>query len=877
MKRIQKPYRIGQSCKACLQRNRLIMAAFCLPVLLMLLAFFVMRIYPAGENQIAVIDMYHQYVPFLGELQDKLQSGGSLFYTWNGAGGCNFWNLLAYYGASPLNLLLILFPEKYLMEAVTFILLVKIGLSGSTMALYLRTAVWDRPGRRGDISLVGFATLYALCSYVMAYYWCIMWMDAVMLLPLCILGLHRILDGGSGVLYTISLALTVFCNYYIAIMVCIFIMCYYPVLYFIKIQSGGARPFFKATGRTALYSLLGVAMSAIMLLPTWLSMQSAYYISSDMPEETEFYNDLLDVLNQLLPNAQLTYREGLPNLYCGMFVVILLVFYWMIRTISLREKLLNGALLVFLFLSLNINKLDFIWHGFHFPNQLPYRYSFVISFLLIGMAYRVFLRIDEIRIRHVWIVLAAGCGYYILAQKILTEHIENMDLFVYSGLAWLILYGATLLLYKKGKLRRTLFISLTVLLVTCEMAANTCSSLNQVGTTLRDNYYENEEDIADLVEYTQEACDFGRTEMNESYPLNCPALYHYKGLSQFASSISADTTALMEHIGLDGEPGKNRFTYNLTDPVTNAMLNVHYLIGRNMPIDDSDFTLIKKSGHSRLYESKYPLSIGYMTADSIRTWDYEQDDPFLVLDDYIRAVTQGRYSSVFKTVDPDDVTGSNVDLKTSAESTWKCKPDDRSSKSKVTFTYEAQQSGKQYIFIEADDAATITAREKNSDSEIEIRNDCGSIVNLGEMDAGTQYTVSVEYEPGEAGKIFCRVCTMDEQTWQKAYEILSANMLEVTDYGDSYLKGKIDVDEDGVFVTSIPYEAGWSLEVDGRSRQIGELVGGAWIAAGLPAGEHEIELTFRPPGFIIGLAITLACIIILIAAERWHRKRGRKK
>lgn len=77
--RKEKPIKIGTSCREILQRNKLILAAFCLPVILMLLAFLVMGIYPAGENQIAVIDMYHQYVPFLGELQSKLQSGGSRF------------------------------------------------------------------------------------------------------------------------------------------------------------------------------------------------------------------------------------------------------------------------------------------------------------------------------------------------------------------------------------------------------------------------------------------------------------------------------------------------------------------------------------------------------------------------------------------------------------------------------------------------------------------------------------------------------------------------------------------------------------------------------------------------------------------------------
>ena len=619
-------------------------------------------------------------------------------------------------------------------------------------------------------------------------------------------------------------------------------------------------------------------MSAVMLLPTWMSMQSTYYISADMPEKTELYNDLLDILNQMLPNAELTYREGLPNLYCGMFVVILLVFYWISRTIPLREKLLNGAFLVFLIFSLNINKLDFIWHGFHFPNQLPYRYTFMICFLLIAMAYQVFQRVDEIRVNHLWILLAAGGGYYLLAQKILTEHIKDLDLFVYSGLAWLALYVAILLLYKKGRLPKNLLLILTVILLTCEMASNTCTSIDQVGTTQRSNYYANEADIAKLVKKTEGTDDrFGRTEMNDNYILNCPAMYHYKGISQFSSSLNANATALMEHIGVEGAPDKNRFNYNQTDPVTNAMLNIRYLIGKNLPIDDSDFKQIAKSGNSRLYESIYPLSIGYMTADTIRTWNYEQENPFMVLDDYVRAVTQNKYTSVFTEIEPVDVSAANIELSSTGDGMWDSTLKNETKKSKTILTYQAQQTGKQYLFIEADDADAITVSQEKKDDKIEIRNDCGSIVNLGEMDSGTEFTVTIEYKEGKGGSVVSHVCTMDEAVWQDAYKMLSASMLDVTDYGDSCLKGTINVQEDGVFVTSVPYEAGWKLKVDGHTREINELIGGAWISTSLSAGEHHIELSFRPPGLIAGLLITLASIGLLIAAEWWRRRRMLRK
>ena len=76
--------------------NRCIFAAFLIAVAAALIAMIAEGIYPFGTQQIAIIDMYHQYLPFLSELQDKLQSGGTLFLSCNGAGASNFSNLIPY-------------------------------------------------------------------------------------------------------------------------------------------------------------------------------------------------------------------------------------------------------------------------------------------------------------------------------------------------------------------------------------------------------------------------------------------------------------------------------------------------------------------------------------------------------------------------------------------------------------------------------------------------------------------------------------------------------------------------------------------------------------------------------------------------------------
>ena len=55
-------------------------------------------------------------------------------YTWDSGMGTNFLSIFAYYAASPLNLLTVLVPESILREAVTVVLLLKIGCAG----LFLR-------------------------------------------------------------------------------------------------------------------------------------------------------------------------------------------------------------------------------------------------------------------------------------------------------------------------------------------------------------------------------------------------------------------------------------------------------------------------------------------------------------------------------------------------------------------------------------------------------------------------------------------------------------------------------------------------------------------------------------------------------------------
>ncbi len=165
------------------------LAAFFIPVILMVVIFALKGIYPFGTECFLRTDLYHQYAPFFSEFHQKLKEGGSLLYSWNMGMGVNFTALYAYYLASPLNWLLILCPKAYIIEFMTAMIVLKTGLCGLTFTWYLRKH--SRPERFGACY---FGIFYAMSGYMAAYSWNIMWLDCILLFPVILYGLEQLVN-----------------------------------------------------------------------------------------------------------------------------------------------------------------------------------------------------------------------------------------------------------------------------------------------------------------------------------------------------------------------------------------------------------------------------------------------------------------------------------------------------------------------------------------------------------------------------------------------------------------------------------------------------------------------------------------------------------
>ena len=358
--------------------RRYALSAFLLSLFGILFVFLIGSVPPFGERSLIGMDAWSQYFPMLMEGKDGLSQ-----WSFSGALGFNRLAQSAYYTMSPLWLLLYLFPRGGMYIVLHLLIALRFARAG--LFFYLFVARRYRASACGAV----FALCYSLSAYGLAFINQFMWMDAVVLLPLVALGLERLCTEKKPLLYLFSLALTLYSCFYIGYMVCLF-----SVLYFLLVllrERITVREFFTRCVYFGTSSLLAGGLGAAVLLPTYRALQKTIASGLSFDDPLTLTHSLTDILRQFLPFGKISLEFQAPNLYCGVLTVVLFVLALFLPRKPLRERillLLTGALI---YLSCTLNLLDFVWHGMHYPNQLPGRQSFIFVFFIVAEAYAAFL------------------------------------------------------------------------------------------------------------------------------------------------------------------------------------------------------------------------------------------------------------------------------------------------------------------------------------------------------------------------------------------------------------------------------------------------------------------------------------------------------
>lgn len=862
-------------------------AAFLLTAAVWTAALCLFGVAPFGSRSILITDLAQQYIEYHAALYDAVRGGSSLLYTWDGGLGMNFLGLFAYYLASPFTPLILLFPRGLLPEAVLLVVSLKLAGSACTMSLFLRKAV----GARGTANVL-FAAMYGLSGYAAVFFFNVMWFDAVLLLPLVLLGVRHLVRTGRFAPLAAVYTVLFLSNFYTAYMAGGFSLLFLFALLFVRRAS-------RKEWRRAVLRLFGAAgiaagLGAFLLLPAFFALREAQGDVGGTLPWLSLAADPLTLLGKLAFGAyDSATSSGTPNLYCGILSLGLLPAYFLHREIPRREKLAAGVLIGFLLLSMAVDPLDTLWHGGQPPVWFPGRYAFCLILLLVASSARAFSRRDGLTRRRIWLGFAASALLMLAVQ--LPEWLFPEEAGAFTGQLWitlglLALYAALLTL-RTGK-RRVLERTALILLALCvplELTDNALRSLRSLNTELGfeqrktfTEYLEREEEqTALLSSLTASRGDslspdnFYRVEdrnarnPNDGLVRGLPALSHYSSLSR------RDTFGFLRRLGMTTASSDKILRYGGSTSALDAVLGIRYVFARRD--DRAGMTDVGQADGLILRANENALPLAYFADSAVLSLSANgKADPFTLQNAFFSSLEGSGEENAFFT--PLSVQAScrngTLDTPSAGTRTYVSVP---AGTGRLVLTIEnpACQHVLLYFSNNLPENAAVLLSDKtlNAGGERMVR----GVIDLGEQEAGI---VTVSFPVSGTNRWFGELyaAAFDEAAFERLTAVLregTPDRLTVSESG-AQVTAVLTAPRDGVLFTSLPADSGWTVRIDGKKAAASD-VADAFLAVPLPAGEHTVALSFRPRGLTAGVALSLATAGMCLAGRLLRRRKRTKE
>lgn len=844
----------------------------------MLAVYFYMGVYPFGDGTLLTIDMTNEYVDYFSAFRDMFARGGSVFYSFSKLLGGSMVGLFAYYLSSPFNIVFFFFGKADFDVAIMVLTLIKIGFCG--MAFYFFA---DKACGRGGLIAVVFSVFYALMAYNIIYQLNIMWLDGVICLPLIALGIQRLIDRGSPKIYFIFLTLAILTNYYIGYMICIFSLLYF--IYRLLLSDGYRDAFLKGkyfrrkTGNFIVTSLLSAGASCFLLIPAVITLRTGkeHFTLSNL----RFYKDydFFGILSKLVIGAHsyLDVKHGMPDIFCGLLVTLLVVLFFLNKDISRREKLLSGMFIFIMLLNFYINTLNKVWHGFNPPAWFPFRYSFVFSFLMITLAYRSMLNLHGVRVRHIvatCIVLLgifgmlASAGY----QDVTAKKAAVSALFTAA-------YSAALVYTLRSHRVNTRLLAVMLLpYVACEFGFNSYEML-------ADYHYSSKAYYANFVSSVSTAVDsvknsdtgfyrmektFTRLNYNASGnpTVNDPLMFGYNGLSHYSSTDDKSSNRLLGSLGY-----KNNYNwayyYRGSTAAANALLGVKYIL-TDTPYDEL-YTQVNQVNGYYIYKNANALPLGFMTSSNILKTTLSTKNPFTQINSIYSSMLKSGPGDIM-TAEKPQMTLHNLRMVQNGGRTRFVRID-ASADASIVYTFSSAAGGADYAFFSTDRFHKVTMKLNDASfgSYFDIYN--YGVLPLGK--SGSVKTLELDLTQGETDIVSAEFYRLDAAKLSAYTKELTNYPLTITSHTASHITGTAtSVGGRRLLFMSLPYDKGWTVRIDGRRVHTREVLG-SLTAFYVPPGTHKIEMNYVPQGFAAGIAVTAASLVAAFAYFVALRRRRR--
>lgn len=981
-----------------------------------------------ADRTVLRMDLYHQYGPLYAELYDRITSGSSLVYSWTSGLGGSFLGNLFNYCSSPFAVLMFIMGHKNMPEAIALMFAFKAALSAGSFTYYV-----NKSNREIKKESIAFGLMYAFSAYFIAYSWNIMWLDAVAVFPLVMLGIENIINKNKPGLYVIAMTYTMITNYYMAYMVCILSVMYFLVYYFGRYEltskifsdkkkneesesiavtentnassyeidgfvqindtdeeltetvssdaftsellsddidnavvevinseddsvvektvapsdndsfiseeiivsdpavtepaagsdavnsveaSTGKKKVkklpserryllknkrFWVTGCTfAFSSFLCFCLAAFALVPIYYCLQSSSATSGTFPTDPKQYFDIFTFIANHLPGVEITIRSSgdnvIPNVYCGLLAVILLPFYFFSNKIPGKQKVVSAGLLIACFCGFVLNYFNYILHGFHMPNDLPYRWSFAYSFFLLIFAYKAYRHIGEFSKKA---YVGAGFALMVLVVLIQREDIPNCkDITLILTVIFTILYVAIFGMMHSPRYRKNAIVGLLFFTIILEIVVVSSSSMvMQQSKKSYTSDYKAYQVISDKIEEQDEEL-FYRTELSKLRARMDPSWYGYNGASTFSSMAYEHTAKLMRKLGMFGN-NINSYTYFPQTPVFNSMFSIKYIYdNKNLLNDTAYYKYLDKEEPFEAYEYEYYLPLLFSVDDGVADWFYADSDPFNVQNNLMSSATG--VEDIFIPVDAMNITVENLnDIDVSSVNnsvSFNVSKVTKGSDGKAVVSFTPEEAGNYYVYIGTNKNANLVVNAGDLSYSNNSASISSFILDLGYLDVDDTAEVSYSVlSSADSANLTFSAARIDDAKFKEAYDtIINNGIYEMDSFDETSFSGKINVKNDNAMLwTSIPYDESWEITVDGKVLEYdvtaekdgetvivkdGEIVkvGNGLIGIEVEPGEHTVSFKYKAKGLSTGIKLTVLGVAVLIACIVHYNIRKKK-
>lgn len=875
-------------------------AAFFMTLTAAMIAVGVKGIFPFGKNSVYYSDLIYEFSVFLTELWRKVHTDGSLFYSWKTGLGGIFWGNLLDYASSPFNLFVLLVKESWIDEAIAVLIYLRQALAAAFMCFFLCRRRGGQASFAG--ALCGF--LYSVCGWFCGYYCVIIYLDAFMLLPLLLLGIERIIDRYRPGLYFAVFSFILLSNFYMAYFIAVIAIVYWLYYFFAyypfsesAVTEGQKRKipffrsrFFSAGTIFAASSVLSVLCLAVLFVPMLLQL-SRNESNADLYSAADWFGNFTQHVAAMFSGAfaQSNTFQHYPAVYAGVLVFSAAPLYFFLKKTTGQEKIAMGALAVLMVLSFNLPPLDYVWHGFRFPNNFPFRQAYLFSAVMMIMVYRVLTHVRELSGRSLFVFIGSGavigvCGTVELLTRGKDNAVITLSDFIITAALFLLFCGMIALL-RFGKKEQVAAATAFLLIFSFGDGTYTFLSNLQVKEAFADTYAEKEK-VDEVLGGSSDDQLFRRTEMSCLWIVNDGAFFDYNGVRQSSSMTATATLKLLKDLGCDSNQA-NFVGYTTQTPVFNSIFGIQDLLERKDFVDFSSISYLSCTGESyriaemkndySLYHFADALSLGFAADSALAGWE-AADHAAEANQSAFYAAAAGSEESVLIYCDEDaqaSAIADNTNMKELGDHRYYVEKatDDEEMPVGVSLGIKAKTCGWLYVCIE-DTAGAFTNTSywvvNDEAGERPVLSSIADSVCCAVYDAEKDEELVVGVSPAaeDPCTLRIRVFQIDPAVFARQYEaIAKGGELELTEFSDTHFKGTIDVTEDDrLLCVTVPYDPGWKVTLDGKTLSEGEysLIGGALYGIPVEAGRHSVQFDYSLPGLPAG-TITTCCSVVLTA------------